>query len=417
MRAASIIAAATVFAAAAPAQAINLDEAIAAALAHAPVVDVADADADAAHARVRQARAAYLPSAGVMGSYGFGRLDPKNFFGMGAENVRPRSAQVAVEQPLFTGGRAGAGLAQAKAGRAAAEAGRTATRSDLVVAVTQSYGDVLTADRLTALYQRLVDETTEIHRQATLRYKAGESPSTDVSQAAARLAEAQAGLARAEGMKVSVGAHFVNLTGRQPVDLQPLPANPPLPATLEEAMDAAMQANPRLAQARAGLKAAEAAARGARAERLPTIGAFAEGALARDQFFPGYQADSATVGVRARWDLFTGGRVSGRIAETDSGVRAADARLRAARQQVEEAVIAAWQDVHTARLVETAASDQSAAAEQALNSVRHEVRVGMKPQLDLLDAEREAIGAAAAATTARTGRIVAAYRLLSVVGK
>ena len=198
--------------------------------------------------------------------------------------------------------------------------------------------------------------------------------------------------------------------------LEPLPGNPPLPVTLDAAMDAAKARSPMLAEAEAGLRAAEAAARGARAERLPTVGAFAEAGAVRDQFFPDYRADSTTVGVRARWALFSGGRVSAKIAEATSDVRTAEARMRAAEMQIEEAVIAAFQDVRTALLVESAAEDQARAAEQALTGVRHEVRVGMKPQLDLLDAEREALGAGVAAAGARTDRIAAAYRLLALIG-
>ncbi|MFA5962682.1 MAG: TolC family protein [Sphingomonas sp.] len=399
------------------AHATTLAEALAAAAAHAPEIAAADADADAARARLDQARAGRLPTATLSGTIGYARLDPRGFFGLGAANVTPRAAQMTVEQPLFTGGRVGAGIDQARAGIAGAEAGRSGTRGQLVMAVTQAYGDVLTAARMVDLYGRLITQTTEIERQARLKFRAGESPSTDVSQAGARLAEARAGLARAQGMQVSAAAHFRNLTGLEPVDLQPLPVNPALPATLDEAMDAATHNNPALAQAEAGLRAAQAAARGARAERLPTIGAFAEGATVRDQFFPDYRADSATVGIRARWELFSGGRVSGKVAETDSGVRAADARLRGVRMQVQEQVISAFQDVRTAQLVEQAATDQATAAAQALDSVRQEVRVGMKPQLDLLDAERESIAAEAGAARAATDRIVAAYRLLSLLGR
>jgi outer membrane protein len=399
-----------------PAAAVTLDEAITAALRHAPEIAFADADAGAAKARLDQAEAARLPTAAISGTYGYGRLDPKDFFGLGAETVHPRAAQATIEQPLFTGGRVSAGIAGAKAGLAAREAGRESTRSRIVADVARAYGDVLAAERMTALHARLVDETTEIVRQAQLRFRAGESPSTDVSQATARLAEARAGLARAEGMKVSRSARFRNLTGLDAAALEPLPGNPSLPATLDEAMDAAKTRSPMLAEAEAGLRAAEAAARGARAERLPTVGAFAEAGTVRDQFFPDYRADSTTVGVRARWELFSGGRVSAKISEATSEVRAAEARKRAAEMQIEEAVIAAFQEVHTARLVETAAEDQAEATEQALASVRHEVRVGMKPQLDLLDAEREALGAGVAAVTARTDRIVAAYRLLALIG-
>lgn len=417
MRVASVLTAVALASSVQMARATTLEEAVAAAVAHAPQMQVAMADSDAAKARLDRAKAEQMPSVTLSGSIGYGRLDPKNYFGLQAQNVTPRVGQVALEQPLFTGGRIGAGIAQARAGAEAGKAGAEMVRSQLVASVAQAYGDVLMARHMVSMHERLVAETEEIERQAKLRFKAGDSPSTDISQAAARRAEAQAGLARAQGMEVSARAHYVNLTGLPADDLKPLPQNPIVPETLEEAMEAAMQRNPMLAQASAGLKAAEAAERGAKAESLPVIGAFAEGASVRDQFFPGYMGDSATVGVRARWTLFAGGRVAGKISEASSALRAARARYDEARSAVEEQVIAGFQNVRTSLLVEKAAEEQAKSAEQALASVRHEVRVGMKPQLALLDAEREAIGAASAAAAARTGRIVAAYQLRSLIGQ
>lgn len=399
-----------------PAHATTLEEAITAAMNHAPEIEAGRADADAADARIREARGQGLPSATLSGTIGYGRLDPQGYFGLPAANVTPRAAQLTIEQPLFMGGRVSAGIAQAKAGSAAAHAGESMTRSQIVVATVQAYGDVLTTHRMVALYEQMVGQMEEIQRQARLRFKAGENPSTDIAQATARLAEAQAALEAARGVAVSADARFTNLTGLAPQDLQPLPANPAMPGSLDEALDIARANNPALAQAEAALEAARAGARGARAERLPTVGAFAEGSTIRDQFFPDYRADGATVGVRARWRLFSGGGVSAKITESDSMVRAADARVRAARSAVDEQTISAFQGVRSSTLVETAAAQQALAAAQARSSVSHEVRVGMKPQLDLLDAEREATAAAVNEAKARSDRIVAAYRLRALLG-
>ncbi|MCK9542777.1 MAG: TolC family protein [Novosphingobium sp.] len=107
---------------------------------------------------------------------------------------------------------------------------------------------------------------------------------------------------------------------------------------------------------------------------------------------------------------------SAKITESDSAVRAADARVRAARSALDEQTISAFQGVRSAMLVETAAGQQALAAAQARDSVRHEVRVGMKPQIDLLDAEREATAGAVSQAKAQSDRIVAAYRLLALLG-
>lgn len=400
-----------------PAQATTLEDAIAAAMTHAPEIDAARADADAADARIKEAKAQGLPTVTLSGTIGYGRLDPQGFFGLPAADVTPRAAQLVIEQPLYMGGRIGAGIAQARAGSEAARASEALTSHQIVVATVQAYGDVLVTRRMIALYEQMLGQMEEIQRQARLRFKAGESPSTDVAQAAARLAEAQAGLEGARGLSASADARFANLTGLAPQDLRPISASPPLPASLDEALDTARANNPALAQAEAALEAARAGARGARAERLPTVGAFAEGATVRDQFFPDYSADGATVGVRARWQLFAGGRVAAKITESDSAVRGAEARVRGARLAVDEQTVSAFHAVRSATLVETAAAQQAIAAAQARDSVRHEVRVGMKPQLDLLNAEREATAAAVNEVKAQSDRIVAAYRLLALLGR
>lgn len=403
--------------AALPAQATTLDEAIAAAMNHAPDIEAARADADAADARIREARGHGLPGAVLSGTIGHGRLDPQGYFGLSSATVTPRAAQITIEQPLFTGGRVGAGIAQAKAGGEAARAGESLTRSQVRLATVEAYAAVLTARRMVMLYEQMTAQMTEMQRHARLRFDAGESPRTDVAQAAARLAEAEAALEAARGLHVSAAARFANLTGLTPRGLQPLPVSPALPDTLDAALDGARASNPALAQAEAALDAARAGAKGARAERLPSVGAFAEGATVRDQFFPDYRADGATVGVRARWQLFAGGRVAAKIAEADSATRAADARVRATRAAVDEQVIAAFQGVRSAALVEAAAARQAQAAAEARDSVRHEVRVGMKPPIDLLDAEREATAAAVNEARAQGDRIAAAYRLLALVGR
>jgi outer membrane protein len=399
-----------------PAGAITLDEAIAAAMAHDPSIAVADAGRDAAGGRITQARSAGLPTVTVRGSAGYGRLDPQDFFGLGSATVTPLTAQASVEQPIFTGGRVAAETARARAGLAAAEAARSSARADLAANVAAAYGEVIATATMVGAWQRLRDQTTEIARQAQLRFKAGEAPSTDVAQANARMAEARGGLATAEGAVASARARYRSLVGADPIDLAPLPPGPAAPASLDAAVTLAARNSPAIAGAEAGLAAARAASRGARAERLPTVGAFAEAGTVRDQFFPDYRANTATVGIRAAWQLYDGGRVGGRISETDAETRAAEARLRAARSQVEEQVITLFEGLRTAQLVAAAAIEQARASEQARSSVAHEVRVGIKPPLDLLDAEREALAATARAAGAEAAKVTLAYRLAAALG-
>lgn len=394
-----------------PASALSLSEAIALAQRSNPGLAQSRAQADAADARLAQARAGRLPTATLSAEAGRGTTDLSGFFGFGRTDVSPRGAALALHQPIFTGGAVNAAVIRARERRDAALAQVGGVRSLLIAQAAEAYAAVLSADEILRLHEAQVRQTGEIERQAELRFKGGEIPRTDVAQAQARLAQAQADLARARGDVARARAHFMSVVGASPAGLEPLPPPPGTPASLEEASAIAERTSPALLAAQAAARAAEAGVRFAQAERFPSVALAATASTTRDKFFPGYRADDLTVGVQGRWTLFAGGAINGRISEARASAREAHAALETARAQVREAVIGAWEDVETSRALVEAASDQATAAASALDSVRHEVRVGQKPTLDLLDAEREALAAQSAVVAARGGAVVAAYRL------
>ena len=393
------------------AEALSLPEAIALAERNNPGLAQAKAQGDAAEARLAQARAGRLPSLTLSGEAGRGTTDLGGFFGFSRADVSPRAVALELRQPLFTGGAVGAAIDRTRESREAALAQLGGAKALLSAHAAEAFVAVLGAQEILALNQANVRQMDEIAGQADLRFKGGEIARTDLAQAQARLASARADLARAVGDVARSRAHFVSVVGVEPDNLEPLSVTPPVPASLDEALAAALRTSPSLIAAQAEARAAEAGVRFAQAERLPSLALTATGASSRDQFFPGYRADGFTVGVQGRWTLFAGGLINGHVDEARAGARGARSGLEAARAQVREAVIGAWQDVETSRALVAAAADQSAAAASAVDSVRNEVRVGQKPVLDLLDAEREALAARSAMVAARGEAIIAAYRL------
>lgn len=393
------------------ASAMTLPEAIAMARRANPGLAQVQAQSDAASARLAQARAGRLPSLTLSAESASGTTDLGGFFGFGQSDVSPRAASLQLRQPLFSGGGVSAAITQAGEGKAAAQAHVGGATAMLSAEVASSYVGVLSAQDMVALSRAQLAQMETITSQAQLRFKGGEIPRTDLDQAIARQAESRAGLARAEGQLAKSRAHFASVVGAEPEGLEPVAAPPATPASLDEAIATASQSSPLLLAAQAAEHAAQAGVRYARAERLPSLALTATASTARDQFFPGYSADGVTVGVQGRWTLFSGGVISGRIDEAGAALRAAQADLAGAQAQVREAVIGAWGDVATARAVMLAATDQSNAASGALDSVRNEVRVGQKPVLDLLNAEREALAAQSALIAARGEVTVSSYRL------
>lgn len=398
------------------ASAQDLAAAIADALANAPTLAEATAGEAAAGARLDRARAEANPLLRVEGSVGAGRIDNGGFFGISADNTTPVAVQAVAELPLWTGGRISAAVDQAKGGAAIAGFASEQARLQTIVGAVSAYAQVLTTRQLEARHAQLVTQLIETERQARLRFRAGEIASSDVAQARARKAEADAGLAQAQGRRISAEAAFHRLTGKSAGDLAALPILPPLPSTLSEAVDAARERHPALAQADAAIGVARARLRSAKAEGMPTVGAFAEAAHVRDQFFPDYAADSVAVGVRGRWTLWAGGRTAADTRVADAELTAAEARHRAARDALDGMVVDAWQGVITARRMVEASMLRSEAADEALRGTRLEMQVGAVPTLAVLDAEREALEAQTALIEAQGMQVVAAWQLNALTG-
>lgn len=398
------------------ARATTLEEAIALAVANEPGLKRAEAEADAARARLSQAQASRLPSVSLSAQAGEGRTDFGEFFAFGEHQMSPRAASVKLEQPVFAGGALLAGVQRARADRGAADDMARSARLQLEARVAEAYGEVLVAEEAFRLNTRQVEVASELARQAGLRFESGEIPRTDRAQAEARAAEARAGVARAQGDLARARARFRSLTGQEPDALAPIGDGPEIPADLNAAIAAARSNSPDIAAARAGADAARAGVRQALGGYLPEVALFAEAGSQRDQFFPGYRADGYTVGVQARWTLFSSGLQSAKVAEASAHRRAAEATADEARLAVEEAVIGLWGAVQAADRMADAAGQQAAAAEAAEVSLGHEVRVGAKPLVALLDAQRETLGARAALARAQFARVVARYQLRAAAG-
>ena len=85
-------------------------------------------------------------------------------------------------------------------------------------------------------------------------------------------------------------------------------------------------------------------------------------------------------------------------------------------QAIDGAVIDAWTGFHTAEAMVEATSSRVAATQEALRSTKLEAKVGAKPTLAVLDAEREAMAAEAAEIDAEGQRLIAAWQLNALTG-
>src|SRR5690606_19521720 len=139
----------------------------------------------------------------------------------------------------------------------AAELMAQQTRLNLRVEVAQAYAQSAVSRRLVESYDLLRLSLGQTLQQSELKFQVGAATSTDIAQAKARLAEAEAGYARANGNLATSLAQLRSLTGVEVRVEEDLPAPPPTPATRDEAIAMALQNNPQLLAAQQMVVSAE----------------------------------------------------------------------------------------------------------------------------------------------------------------
>jgi TolC family type I secretion outer membrane protein len=389
-----------------------LDEAIAIAAESSPVLAAADARVDGARARLTQARSGFFPQISARGQYAEAETD----YGAGTQEIQPRSGAITAEQLLFAGGRTWAAERQARAGRDASEAERDGVRAALAADVADAYLGVLTAARALELRAANVSALTTLAEHAQLRFEAGDIPRSELAQALARRAAAQAGLAQARADEAAARSRFRRVIGVDPGELIAVTDPPATPGDRESAIRTAQQTNSQLTALRQAEAAAAAGVWRVASQRFPTVTLSVESSSVRDEFLPGYRADGTAVIARASLPLFTGGRISGEVREARAALAEARAMRQAAERGVVDEVTRAFENVQAAREAEAAATLQVQASRSALDSIRDEAAVGQRPTIDVLDAERDMLQAELDRDRAHAALVVSAYRLNALLG-
>ncbi len=417
-----ILTAGTAACLATPALADDLREALTNAYNTNPTLQGARANQRATDEGVPLARARGLPS--LSGQANFTEFLKKNPVAFTAPD-RALTADVNLGVPVFSGGAVKNSI---RAARTRVEAGQEdlrATESGVFAQVVAAYMDVIRDSAIVGLSRNNV-EVLDINLRATTdRFEIGDLTRTDVAQSNSRLALARGDLRSAEGNLIASRERYIQVVGKAPVDLQPPPPLPGLPAMPDDAVAFALENNPDLLAARERSKAAGYDVRVADAAKLPTVSLTTSGSyqdyLGTLGGVPGtsfqQRATTAQAGVSVSIPLYQGGAPA---AQT----RQAQARESATLEQeigVEREVIASvrssyasWQAANDIITTNQTAVD---AAALSLEGVRAENTVGNRTILNILDAEQELLRAQVQLVAARRNAYVAGFNLLSAMGR
>lgn len=403
------------------AQAETLQGALSKAYENNPTLTAARAGQRANDENVPIQKAGGLPSVGAGVDYqenlvlpGNSFFSPKRFVSVGGQ----------VTVPIYQGGAVRNAVKAAKYRVEAGQADLRATEASIFAQTVGAYMDVIRDQAIVQLNQKNVSVLRTNLQATSDRFEIGDLTRTDVAQSEARLALAEGDLRTAEANLIASRESYARLVGEAPVDLQPPPPLPNLPATPDEAVAIALNNNPDIEAANQIVNASRADIGVARATRMPKLSATTGAgynnnlnSIPAGNTTSENATNSAQAGLSLTIPIFQGGRPSAQV-------RQAQSRSSQAIEQyieVERGVIAQTRGAYAAwqaneRII--AATQQAVSANGlSLEGVRAENSVGTRSILDILNAEQEYLNTQVQLVSAQRNSYVAAFSLLAAMGK
>jgi outer membrane protein len=394
------------------ARAESLGDAIAMAYAQNPTLVRARAQQRAADEGYVQARSSLGPSLSAGASTDY--ADHNDVLG----NRSYTGLSLSAAQTLFASGGLSSTLAASKATVLSGQQSLRSTEQGVLLDVIDIYTAVQRDQQALKISQDNYDILKQQLDQTQAQFDAGQLTRTDVAQSQARLAASAASLASAQAQLDTDRAAYVAIVGQAPTALDPVPTLPGLPTDLNAALDAAQKNNPDMQAATYAEQSAADRVRAARSVFGPTIGLSAQSGYSAPTNHLGTLSDSESTSITARLSipLFSAGLNGSRVREAKENLAAQTATVELTRRSVVSTVSQAWSQMLAARSAVTSNEEQVKAAQIAADGVKTEQQVGLRTNIEVLNAEQDLKNAQLALIEAQRNEYLAGSQLLSVMG-
>jgi outer membrane protein len=394
------------------AQAESLNDAIALAYAQNPTLLRSRAAQRATDETYVQTRSQLGPSLSASATSTYNDLP--DFSG----NRSSTTAGLSASQTIFASGGIASSLKASRANVMSGQEGLRSTESGVLLDVISVYTAVRRDQQALQISQDNYDILKQQLDQTQAQFDAGQLTRTDVAQSQARLSASAASLASAQAQLDSDRASYVAVVGQSPVALEVEPALPGLPADFNAALDAAEKNNPDLQSAQYAADSAKAQVRAERSVFGPTVGLSASTGGTQPGLGIGDIADndSSSATLRLSIPLFSAGLNGSRVRQATENYNAQLQVVETTRRQVVSSVSQAWSQMLAARSAVTSNQEQVKAATIAADGVKVEQQVGLRTNIEVLNAQQELKSAQLALIEAERGQYVAGSQLLSVMG-
>jgi len=365
------------------AEALTLDEYFDAALKRSEVVANQAELIRQAEESYKQADAALYPS--VSGVAAYTRQDPvpesqsatSNFFN------RQTVTKVTATQSLFRGFREFAALRQTKALIGAQNQDYVNARTQLFKDVVQNFYAVLAIEQDLRNLDAEIKQDLDREKELNARVRIGRSRIGEVLTVQSTISTLRAEVQHQEGQLSIARQAFAFLSGLDPAT--PLRDTEVVPANLEPLEDylARLDLRPDVKAGQQRLTAAQENIKVARGARLPSVDLNANRYINRT----GTLRDSDwDVGIELTVPIYTGGQLQSQVSTAVSQRTQAELSLSQIRRQAEQEISATHQSVVYDQTQLDALEKSTEAARKNYEAQRHDYRLGLVTNLDVIQA-------------------------------
>jgi len=408
-----------------PAQALDLLEAVRMAAAIDPVVASAQAQLQASRERINQANALLLPNVSATSNDGINAVDNNWTAPPPRRRFDSQSLNLIGTQPLFRPIYRET-LAQSELSTKVYEAQLAQARQDLILRVSQAYFDVLSAQDALTVVRAQKQAFAEQFASAKRNFEVGTATITDQQEAQSRLDLTRSQEVAFENDLQVKRALLAQLLGTTPDDLFTLKTNvditPPQAARENEWAAVARAQNLQVVQSELQAEIATREIQKQRYGHYPTVDLALQAGGGRST---AGQTSAAGVGVKSYFGqaqlqfalpIYSGGAVDAKVREAIALQSSSESTLESSRRTAEQSARQTFLGVKSGLEQVRALTAAERSSQLALESNQLGYQVGVRINIDVLNAAQQLYSTQRDLAFARYGVVLNSLKLLGTAG-
>ena len=399
---------------------LNILETINKAINYNPKIKAQKSSYESSKENIKQVYSGIFPSIEMNLSKGYKDRDSSSSVQTTKESTSPQDFSINLEQTLYTGGKFTAEANKAKSQLLIEEENLRLIRYEVILESALSYLNVLEKKKLIELNNLKEEKFKNSFESIELLVKVGSASQSDLVFAQSKLVQIAAekivsinefNITKANYKKI-VGELLPNRNLEEPkINKINFPDN------FDNALDIAFKNNPKIKIAELEENIAKFDVKSQFAELMPNITLDGEYQSTEDTASKGSYSDTAEITAKITVPLFKGGKNFSKIKQAKIIAKKVRYELENKRNEVTETVTKSWTYFQTSETLLKAANINIEARKLMLEGIEHEVKLGIKSYIDLLQSKEDLIDAEFNKITAIKNYIISALQLKADIGE